>query len=299
MKYSQVDTKEEVLTIPCGEDLLCGILHRPVEAAGTGVVINVGGPQYRVGSHRQFLLLARALADEGFPVLRFDYRGMGDNGGELLGFEDVEEDIRAAVDAFVESVPGVKRVVLWGLCDAASAALFYAHKDARITGLVLLNPWVRSEAGIARSYLKHYYLKRLVSVELWRKVIRGEFQFKASMNSLVSMLTSAFGIGKDQTPTNNLSPDSVIASDISRKSLADRMADGLSAYKGKVLFILSGDDLTAGEFKDEVSRSRTWRRLMKRASISRIDFPEANHTFSRRAWRERVARWTVDWLPMC
>ncbi len=294
--------KEKVLAVPCGDDILCGILHHPVESiqtVDTGVVIIVGGPQYRVGSHRQFVLLARALADSGYPVLRFDYRGMGDNGGELLGFEDIEADIRSALDAFTESVSGVKRVVLWGLCDAASAALFYAHKDPRVSGLVLLNPWVRSEAGIARSYLKHYYLKRLVSPDLWGKVLRGDFQFRASMSSLVGMMFSALGVRDDQAQTDDNRLEPVKDSGIPGKPLADRMADGLSAFKGKALFILSGDDLTAGEFKGEVSRSRVWRRLMKRATIKRIDFPEANHTFSRRAWREQVATWTIDWLRVC
>ena len=47
----------------------------------------VGGPQYRVGSHRQFTLMARAFAAAGYPVLRFDYRGIGDSEGESRGFE--------------------------------------------------------------------------------------------------------------------------------------------------------------------------------------------------------------------
>ena len=77
----------------------------------------VGGPQYRVGSHRQFVLLARDLAADGFPVFRFDYRGMGDSEGEFRGFEHVEDDIAAAVEAFRSASPGLREIVLWGLCD--------------------------------------------------------------------------------------------------------------------------------------------------------------------------------------
>jgi uncharacterized protein len=69
---------EEAITFACGDDQLLGILHH---ANGTprrlGIVIVVGGPQYRVGSHRQFVLMSRAFAAEGYPVLRFDYRGNG------------------------------------------------------------------------------------------------------------------------------------------------------------------------------------------------------------------------------
>ena len=40
---------------------------------------------------------------------------------------------------------------------------FFMHtRDQRITGLVLLNPWVRTDQGAAKTYLKHYYLTRLL-----------------------------------------------------------------------------------------------------------------------------------------
>ena len=57
---------ERGLVFRCAGEELVGILH-PAPGA-TGVVIVVGGPQYRVGSHRQFLLLARRLAASGIPV---------------------------------------------------------------------------------------------------------------------------------------------------------------------------------------------------------------------------------------
>lgn len=109
---------ETALTFSCGDATLVGILHGTSRPARRGVVIVVGGPQYRVGAHRQYVILARALADNGVPVLRFDYRGMGDSSGVFSGFEDCSEDIRAAVDALLEHCSGLDEVVLWGLCDA-------------------------------------------------------------------------------------------------------------------------------------------------------------------------------------
>ena len=75
---------------------------------------------------------------------------MGDSTGEPKTFENVEEDLRAAVDHFLSQVPEVTEVAIWGLCDAASAALFYARLDARVSGIVLLNPWVHDEQSGAR-----------------------------------------------------------------------------------------------------------------------------------------------------
>ena len=68
------------LLFNCAGETLVGVLARPPSSqlqGSLGVVIIVGGPQYRAGSHRQFVSLARALAAAGHAVLRFDYRGMG------------------------------------------------------------------------------------------------------------------------------------------------------------------------------------------------------------------------------
>ena len=143
--------REEAVVFECEGESLVGVLSLPAAPATRGVLIVVGGPQYRVGSHRQFTLLARHLAAHGIPSLRFDYRGMGDSSGAVRSFEAVDADIRRAIDIFYERVSGLESVVIWGLCDAASAALFYAHRDARVGGLVLLNPWVRTPEGMART----------------------------------------------------------------------------------------------------------------------------------------------------
>ena len=92
---------EQVLTFRCQDDWLYGILSQPAAPCKRGVLIVVGGPQYRVGSHRQFTLLTRYLARHGIAALRFDYRGMGDSEGEARDFEVIEDDIAAAIDAFM------------------------------------------------------------------------------------------------------------------------------------------------------------------------------------------------------
>jgi exosortase A-associated hydrolase 1 len=265
-------------------------------------LVIVGGPQYRVGSHRQFVHLSRWLAQAGIPVFRFDYRGMGDSEGEAVDFEQIQQDIRAAVDHFSSQVPGLRRVVLWGLCDAASAALFYAHTDERVAGLVLLNPWVRTEEGIAKAYLKHYYLTRLVDPSFWRKVRRGEFDLSASIRSLTNLVSSALSSNKDPSAGKGTEPASGPSAGPSEHGdggtgpLPDRMLEGLRRYRGRVLMILSGDDITASEFKDVVNGSRRWRKQLRVAGVERKDIKEANHTFSRREWRDQVARWTEEWV---
>ncbi len=79
-----------------------------VPCARLGVLIVVGGPQYRVGSHRQFVLLARALAARGFAAMRFDCTGMGDSdGARARRSPTATATSRAAIDAFIAHVPTV------------------------------------------------------------------------------------------------------------------------------------------------------------------------------------------------
>lgn len=274
---------------------MVGILAVPQRPSAQGVVMVVGGPQYRAGSHRQFTLLSRHLAAQGVPVLRFDYGGMGDSDGPAKSFEQAGDDIRAAIDNFRSAVPAVEQVVLWGLCDAASAILFHAWQDRRVAGIVLLNPWVRTQAGIARATLKHYYARRLFDPSLWAKIARGRFDLAGSLRSLLQLAGAARrpkGDGADAGAGDDIASGD--AGPVS--SLPERMYQGLSRYKGAVLVICSGADLTAREFSDLAGSSKKWRQVMGRANVTRRDLPGADHTFSRAVWRDQVAEWTADWV---
>jgi exosortase A-associated hydrolase 1 len=275
--------REDALVFDCAGESLLGILGGAEIAASRGVLIVVGGPNYRAGSGRQFMLLARRLAESGVPTLRFDYRGMGDSGGDARTFERVDDDIRCAIDRFFAAVPGLKDVVIWGLCDAASAALMYAHADPRVSGLVLLNPWVRTTQGLARVHLRHYYVQRLFQASLWQKLARGEFDFRGAASALRRIVAEALG-SRGAGPAQG------------EVSFLERMERGLRDFRGKVLLILSGNDLTAQEFKDFVAGSQRWQDLLAREGVSRRDLPDANHTFARRDWRDQVERWTQDWV---
>ena len=254
------------------------------EPGRSGVLVVVGGPQYRVGSHRQFLLLSRRLASAGYAVMRFDYRGMGDAGGAMRSFEEVSDDIAAAIDAFQRACPAVRRIVLWGLCDAASAALLYVERtnDPRVAGLVLLNPWVRSEASLAQTQVKHYYGQRLLQRAFWAKLFAARVDLRRSLRELWQTL----GVALRRRPASQ--PDS--------RSFQDRMADGWRRFRGGLLLILSGHDYTAREFIEYTTTSASWAGLLGEARLTRIDLAEADHTFSSADQRQAVEEATLEWL---
>jgi exosortase A-associated hydrolase 1 len=276
--------EEQAVSFPCQGDRLYGILSMPEGPCDRGVLIVVGGPQYRAGSHRQFTLLARSLAAQGIAAMRFDYRGMGDSEGDARSFDSVDDDLRVAIDHFTAAVPGMHQIVLWGLCDAASAALMYAPSDRRVSGLVLLNPWVRTPDGLARTTLKHYYRSRLREADFWHRVVRGKFQLGRSLTSMFDLVRAAIGIAKPSTAIAGTS------------NLRERMHAGMRQFGGQVLLIVSGADLTGREFCDLADGTPEWKRLIENPRVTRRLLEHADHTFSRRAWRDQVANWTREWI---
>lgn len=274
--------REQAVTVDCEGDTLVGIVSIPSRPGPRGILVVVGGPQYRAGSHRQFVLLARDLAAAGIPVLRFDYRGMGDSAGDPRQFEHVSTDIARAIDVFIATVPSLQDVAVWGMCDGAAAAAFHAPLDPRVVGMVLLNPWVRTEGGIARTTLRHYYRARLSDRALWARILRGRFDYGTALASLRQLLATAFpGVRK---PDNETAP------------LPERLLSSLAAFPGRILVILSGQDLTAKEFRDLSGSSAAWKRALAPHRTGWRHLEEADHTFSCRAWRDQVALWTREWV---
>jgi exosortase A-associated hydrolase 1 len=270
----------------CGADRLVGILHTGDAGAKTAVVITVGGPQYRVGSHRQFVLMARHFAAAGIPVLRFDYRGMGDSDGVQRSFEAVDQDIRAAINCLTSEVSSVNSVILLGLCDAASANIMYAPSDNRVAGLILLNPWVRTTQGEAKTYLRHYYLQRVLQKSFWRTVFRGEYALLLSVRGFFQSLRNACGLVDAGEPQSTVTGGTFLSC----------MRDGFDRFQGSVLILISGNDLTAQEFVDLCQTDKLWNRVMERPTTTVRKFPQADNTMSAASDLQFASETCVDWL---
>jgi uncharacterized protein len=286
-----VSCDEAALQFDCAGETLLGIVSRPLPGAplsGAAVLVIVGGPQYRAGSHRQFVQLARCLAAAGHVVLRFDYRGMGDSSGTARNFENVSADVGRALDMLQQQAPQARSLVLFGLCDGASAALLYLQEtsDRRVGGLCLLNPWARSDSTLARTHLKHYYLQRLGQRAFWSKLLRGGVGL-ARLSEFVQSLKTGYAGRRRQLATGTAD-----------RSLPfqERMARGWRAFEHGILLALSGNDLTAQEFVEHAAGAPSWRGLLQRPQVARVELPGADHTLSEPAAQRRFEEAVLGWL---
>lgn len=274
---------EHTVVFPCGDESLVGILAAPQTPPDTAVLVIVGGPQYRAGSHRQFVLLARRLAESGYSAFRFDCRGMGDSTGAQRTFESLSEDVGAAIDALLTHSAQVTQVVLWGLCDGASAALLYCHEthDSRVAGLCLLNPWVRSASSLARTHVKHYYARRVMERAFWQKLLRGQIGAGALAGLMRNVRLVFVGSRQPVLP---------------KTPFQQRMATAWHDFQHCILLLLSGDDYTAMEFLEYIGSDAAWTAALERPRVQRQVLAGADHTFSRVVDRLRAEDLTLAWL---
>lgn len=296
MKTGNGPVSEVALNFQCEGTPLLGVLALPAQPLGdVGVLIVVGGPQYRAGAHRQFTLLARHLAACGWPVLRFDVRGMGDSEGEQRSFDSLGDDVRAAMAAFLGAVPGVRRLVLWGLCDGASAALLSLHRTQSrhpatpIAGLCLLNPWVRTAASLARTQVKHYYRERLLSADFWRKLLRGGVAGKAAKDLLDNLRAAKAG-----PATANACDAQAVGEP--QGPFQQRMVLAWQAFGGPILLLLSERDTTAQEFSETSTTDPAWQQALRQRPPETVRLADADHTCSSPAAQRAAEAATAQFL---
>ena len=134
---------------------LFGILRLPTVLPANGralpwfVFLNPG-MLHRVGPHRLYVRLARELANLGFGTLRIDLAGRGDSPARagLTWQQSVAADHEEIVRG-LELRLGPVQLVLAGLCSGADDAVMLAPDDARVVGLLLLDPICFPDKGFA------------------------------------------------------------------------------------------------------------------------------------------------------
>jgi exosortase A-associated hydrolase 1 len=214
-------------TFACGSLTLAGTLD--TAPGTTGLLIVSGGNEIRAGAFGGQSAIAARIARAGFPVFRFDRRGIGDSEGENRGFRSSSKDISCALHAFRAMAPQVTRVIGFGNCDAASALMLAG--GAGCDGLVLSNPWTLEDAAEEAlpppAAVRARYLAKLGSPREVGRLLGGG----------VNLGKLARGIAQALRPP----PPPT--------SLAEEMAAGLAGFGGPVAILLATADRTAQQFE--------------------------------------------------
>jgi len=253
----------EVIGFDCDGDRLAATLDH---AEGrTGLLIVSGGNEIRIGAHRGMARLAQKVAAAGYPVLRYDRRGIGDSEGENRGFLNSADDMAAAARTFRQALP-VERIVGFGNCDAATALALF-HQRAGIDALLLANPWVIEDDNDLPppAAIRARYAERLRDPRQWLRLASGG----VNLNKLIKGLKRS----SEKLNENN--------------SLADDMAAALASSNALTTILLAERDNTAIAFREAFQQSGL---AAIRASADIAVRDTASHSFA----REGDADWLFD-----
>jgi len=214
------------LTFECSGETLFGSIDQGNSTAG--LLIVSGGNEIRSGAFSSQAAMAAEISARGFPVFRFDRRGIGDSSGENGGFKDSSEDILSAIAAFRQSAPLLQTIVGFGNCDAASALMM--HSARHFDALALSNPWTFEEEDGADALppeaIRARYAQRMKNPREVFRLLSGGVNLRKLASGLLSSL-------QPNAPAS---------------SLASQMQQGLDGYAGPVRILLAGRDRTAQAF---------------------------------------------------
>ncbi len=262
---------------------LVGILARPVapaQSASSAVLILNTGIVHRVGHHRMYVAISRALAGLGHTVLRFDFSGIGDSDSRndnLSPLQSCLADIKDAMD-WLEANRHVTRVILVGLCSGADHAVLYGHTDPRICGLVLMDPSIPATVRFYFQYMK----PRLTHLRNWMTVLTGRSRL---VGSLIDEIRHA---ARTKQSSEELTLQNLRFHPCLEQSYQNAVARSI-----KLLAIFTGES-TRQTYREQILDA--FPNVSFGEHLRLEFFPGSDHTFFRQADRDTLTRLLLEWV---
>lgn len=261
---------------------LHGMLDMPpagLEHGSIGAVMLNSDDGCRLGPHGLWVRLARRLCAEGYPCLRFDYRGCGDSEGpEGSPPGDVGLADAVAAEGFLRERTGVESTVLVGICYGAEIGLLASRCIDSVIGVVTCSAAryvtasgyakaVEDASDYARSYVG-----KLFRADTWRKLARGQVHLRLILGHLLGILSPA---GRRRDRTGAMAADAIA-------SRGNRCVPSLFIYGGadpQMRKYMRG-------YREEAADSGGER--------SFCVIPGSDHNFASVDWSQKVIQETVE-----
>lgn len=298
---------------------LFGVLHQPPVAVHGDVALLLLSPgvKMRVGPERLYCTMARHFVGLGFPVLRFDFFGLGDSEGEVTEelLKDVYNHIEVGrfVDDTIDAMDwmarehGVRRFILSGLCGGAITGLLAAQRDPRVAGLLALaitpvlasrsaQPGLYMTAGQAAD-LRRTYLQKLASPKAWLRLLtlRTDYGFMwRAMTERFRALTA-----RPPAPTSAEAAGSPSGLDVETDNASPLFPPAFFAMiesSRPILMIFGASDRLLWEYEEKfVARHKD--RLERNLGMHEVHtIAQANHVLSFEPWQREMIEVSTDWL---
>lgn len=268
---------EQAVNIPHGDGWLAADLNVNGDHA---VIFLPGWSGTRYGPQRILLQAAEACAKHSFTTLRLDYGGRGDSSEvNEVTLDGMISNAMAAITWLREKYQ-VQQISLVGLCSGGNVALGVASLDENINNVICwsLLPFMEDKGkatrqGTPRKAMVAQYLRKIFTLQTWRKLFHGELNVKGAQDSLVKDKEG------DQEEQQHKTSKRVIMS-------------ALAGYRGKVFLIYGSRDPEATGAR---SFYTTWFKQHE-VEVAAHTVENAPHNFYTAEWTAEVITQTVNWL---
>ena len=253
-------------------------------ASRPAVLLLNSGVIHHAGIWRLHVRLARALAADGFPSLRFDLSGIGDS-ERREGAGTIEETVAKDVDdalAYVRDDRGVSETVMVGLCSGARDSLEAAERAPGAVGAVAID--LLADLLTRQHYVVHFG-RRLLRAQSWRNTLTGQ---NAAMHRLLRALR-----GKSAPHSRAMYRGVVGIRDTMSRPHLSEVVSTLLERDAKLLCLFSSG--LERNYNHESQFRNALPELTSHPNLEYGYFPAADHTFSRvveqTALISRIAEW--------
>ncbi|MCS6285460.1 MAG: hypothetical protein H8K08_08510 [Nitrospira sp.] len=295
---------------------LFGMLHLPDKphASGTGIILLSPGVKMRVAPHRLYINMTQRFVELGYPVLRFDFYGLGDSEGEaqeeyladLYGAIQVGryiDDTIVAMD-WLQRAHGLSQFIVSGLCGGAITGLLTAAQDSRIVGLLGLSiPVILDGSKIdfgkymtdaQLRVMRDSYLSKMMKLQSWRSWIRF-LAFQSDYRAIFRSIVKPLIVSLRRTKEPIASSPQVVEKDNTNPYFAQAF-QRMIATSRPILLIFAEMDRLYWEFQKKFEERHRGDLALYRGSYEVHLVKQANHILSFQEWEAEMLDQSCHWL---